>query len=85
MPLMRKANRVRELRKSKGLSGYDLAILSGVIATSVYLIERGAKKPLRYEMDKIADALGLPVDVVFPREMAFSREVVECRNMGGAE
>ena len=34
-------NRLREIRKEKGLSGVDLQVLSGVPFSRIYYIERG--------------------------------------------
>jgi len=77
MPLMHRKNRLREFRESKSLSGYDLQVLSHITASTVYLIERGIKRPAPYEKHRLADALGEPVEDVFPEDMARNQEVVK--------
>lgn len=77
MPLMIRKNRLREIRKSQGFSGYDLQILSKIPAQDIYKIERGLKKPLPYEKALVAKALGISEDEVFPEEMQRNREVQE--------
>ena len=78
MSLMIRRNRVRETRRAKGLSAYDLQLLTRIPAQTIYGIERGLRGPLQYQKDLIAHALGLQESDLFPREMARSSEVVEC-------
>lgn len=75
MALRKKTNCLRELRLQKGLSGYDLQILSNVPAQEIYRIERGLKKPMPYEKALISDALGLREEVVFPDNLKYSSEI----------
>ncbi len=77
MPLLRRVNRLREIRTNKGLSGYDLQLLSSVPAQEIYRIERGLKKPNKYEKNLIAEALGKSVEEIFPDSLQFSREILE--------
>ena len=69
MPLLKKTNRLREIRANKGLSGYDLQILSSIPACSIYLIERGLKRARPYERALLAEALGLPEGKLFPTHL----------------
>jgi transcriptional regulator with XRE-family HTH domain len=69
MPLIKKRNRLRDLRIEKGLSGYDLQILSHIPAQLIYLIERGIKNPQDYEKVLLSEALDIPVEKIFPKEM----------------
>lgn len=77
MPLLIRKNCLREVRKARGLSGYDLQLLSHVPARDIYLIERGLKRPLRHEKGLIADALGMPEEKIFPLEMLKNQKIEE--------
>ena len=79
MALSLRRNRVRELREKKGLSGYDMQILSKVPAWKVYAIERGLQRARGFEKELIAKALEASVDQVFPVELRNSKEILECR------
>lgn len=58
---------LRSLRIEKGLSVHQLAQLAGTAAATISRIENGILHP-KYELaDRIAAALGVPVEVVFPR------------------
>jgi transcriptional regulator with XRE-family HTH domain len=75
MPIIRKSNRLRELRQAQGLSGYDLQVLTKINAQRVYFIERGIVRPNRAERVRISAALKLAEEQVFPREMQLSSEI----------
>jgi len=58
---------LRSLRLEKGLSIEQLARLAGTTAATISRIENGILHP-KYELaDRIAAALGVPVEIVFPR------------------
>lgn len=75
MALRKKVNRLREIRLSRDLSGYDLQILSRIPAQEVYRIERGLKKPKRYEKALLAKALGLDENEIFPESLERNPEI----------
>lgn len=80
MPLMRIQNRLREIRRDCGLSGYDLAILAHLPPQLIYQIERGIRRVQTYEKDMIAEALGVPVEKIFPVELEKNGEILEYRS-----
>ncbi len=69
MPLMKLTNHLREIRRAKNLSGYDLQILTGTTAQVIYMIERGLRRPSFQERLRIAEALELTVDEIFPENL----------------
>ena len=62
------ARRVRELRKRQGLSLDGLAQLSGVSRSMISLIEREETSPTAAVLNKLADALGVPLVSLFAEE-----------------
>jgi len=58
-------NRVRELRKSKGLSQEELAFRSSVHRTYIGGIERGERNPSLKNIKSIADALEVSLSDLF--------------------
>ena len=76
MSLLKKKNRLRELRKAKEISGYDLQILSNIPAEVIYRIERGLKSPNRHEKALLSEALGLDEEEVFPSYLLRNPEIV---------
>jgi transcriptional regulator with XRE-family HTH domain len=58
--LVRFGNRVRELRKKKGLSQEGLALESGLDRSYVGGVERGERNISLENIDKLARALGVP-------------------------
>jgi lambda repressor-like predicted transcriptional regulator len=77
MPLRKKINCLRELRRKTGYSGYDLQILTSIPAQEIYRIERGLKMPFPYEKALIAKALNLPGEIIFPKGMQRNNEILE--------
>lgn len=77
MALRIRSNRLRELRRRSGFSGYDLQALSGVPAHIIYLIERGLQRPACYQKFAIAKSLNVPEEEVFPSNLVASKEVVD--------
>lgn len=59
--------RVREIRKSKGLSQEGMAALAGVDRSYMGHIERGEKNITLTKIYQISDALGIEVADLFPR------------------
>lgn len=73
-------NRIRELRKARGLSGYDLAKLVGTTAQQISRLERGGRDGRRLTvewMTKIARALNVtPSDLISERAMLNSQDEI---------
>src|SRR5579864_3969932 len=61
----RLALRVRSLRSQKGQSLDRLAANSGVSRSMLSLIERGESSPTATVLDKVANALGVPLAALF--------------------
>jgi transcriptional regulator with XRE-family HTH domain len=59
--------RVRELRKNRGLSQEAMAALAGVDRSYMGHIERGEKNITLTKIYQISDALGIDVADLFPR------------------
>lgn len=57
--------RIRELRKSKGLSLRALAELSGLSPNAISLIERGENSPTVSSLRQLANALEVPIAAFF--------------------
>lgn len=57
--------RVRELRKKKGLSQENLALISGLDRTYIGGVERGERNISLVNIHVIASALGVPVRELF--------------------
>lgn len=53
------ANNVKKLRAAKGISQEELAERAGVHRTYVGMLERGEKNVTIYNIERIADALGV--------------------------
>ena len=60
-------NLVRAIRQWRGLSGRYLARLAGITPSMVSQIERSGKTGSTRTLKAIADALCVPVDLVFPQ------------------
>lgn len=76
MPLSKRVNRLREIRTNRGLSGYDLQLLSSIPAQEIYRIERGLKRPRQYEKSILAEALNKNVEEIFPDSLQFNNEIL---------
>ncbi len=60
--------RIRELRKERGLTQRALAERVGVSQQNVSQIEKGDRQPQAEELPRFARALGVPVSSLFPSE-----------------
>jgi putative transcriptional regulator len=58
-------NRIREVRKQRGLRQVDLAKIVGVFQSEISEIECGRKKPSIYLAKRIAKALRVSLDDLF--------------------
>ena len=63
--LIKFGNRVKELRKEKGLSQEELAHLAGLHRTYVGMIERAEKNITLNNIEKIANALDVNIYELF--------------------
>ncbi len=61
-------NRVEQLRRERGLSRHQLADAVGVHYQTIGYIERGEYSPSLRVALRVAEALDLPVEVVFSNE-----------------
>ncbi|MCK1228263.1 XRE family transcriptional regulator [Streptococcus uberis] len=59
-------SKIRELRKSKGLTQKELAEKIGLGDTTIANYEKGFRTPKRNKIFKIAEVLGYPIDDFFP-------------------
>jgi transcriptional regulator with XRE-family HTH domain len=75
MPLRRKVNRLREVRKAKGFSAYDLQLLSHVPAQIIYCIERGLQRARPSEKRMLAEALQVSEKDLFPAHLERNQEI----------
>jgi transcriptional regulator with XRE-family HTH domain len=66
-------DRVRELRRRKGISQEALADLAGLHRTYLGGIERGERNPDLVNIGRIADALGVPLAELFAFNEAKSK------------
>lgn len=76
MALRINRNRLREIRREKGLSAVDINVLTGIPFSRLYYFERGTKTPTTGEKAVIAKALGCTVDKAFPKELEHSQEII---------
>jgi len=60
--------RVRKQRNALGLSQEKLVEKAGVHRTYIGMIERGEKNITLSNIDKIANALGVPIDIFFKKD-----------------
>jgi len=58
-------NRIREIRRQRGLRQVDLAKMVGVFQSEISEIECGKRKPSVYLAKRIAEALGVSLDDLF--------------------
>lgn len=64
--LQKFGRRVREVRKSKGLSQEELGFQAGIHRTYVGAVERGEQNISLKNIEKLAKALGVKVGELFP-------------------
>jgi transcriptional regulator with XRE-family HTH domain len=76
MALRVNRNRLREIRREKGLSAVDINVLTGIPFSRLYYFERGTKTPTTCEKTSIAKALGCSLEKLFPEELEHSQEIV---------
>jgi len=62
--LKRFSDKVKRLRKSKGWTQEELAVRTGLHRTYIGSIERGERNVSLINVEKIADALGAPVETL---------------------
>ena len=62
--LKRFSDKVRRLRKSKGWTQEELAVRTGLHRTYIGSIERRERNVSLINVEKIADALGVPVETL---------------------
>ncbi len=75
MALRINKNRLREIRREKGLSAVDINVLTGIPFSRLYYFERGTKTPTTGEKATIAIALGCGVEMAFPKELERNQEI----------
>ena len=61
-------NKLREIRKKKGLSALDIANKIGVTPASYYRYEKGEQTLSAEILAKLADAMGVTADQILGRE-----------------
>jgi transcriptional regulator with XRE-family HTH domain len=76
MALLRKRNRLREVRKAKGLSALDLQLMTPINHQRIYLIERGIVKPTHAQKVILSEALGVPLEQLFPADMSRNQDII---------
>ncbi len=59
-------NNIREARKKQGLSQDELAAKCGFYRTYINLVETAKRSPSGYSIYRIAKALGVQVDELYP-------------------
>lgn len=75
MALRINRNRVREIRKVKGLSAVDLNILTGIPFSRIHYMERGTCTPTEDQKKAIAVALECSVEELFPKDLERNHKV----------
>ena len=76
MALFKKRNRLREVRKAKNFSALDLQLMTFINHQRIYLIERGIAKPTHAQKVILAEALGVPLEQLFPANMSSNQEII---------
>ena len=76
-------NRLREVRKQQGLSQFELARICGIETANLSKVENGILRPYPGWRQRIAQALGVSEDEIFPAEVKKEEEVflVEVKKM----
>ena len=65
---MRITARLAEVRKDKGISQERLSELSGVSRVTIARFETGRQSPTLETLDRMAQALGVPIDAIADRK-----------------
>ena len=73
------AERVREIRRKKGLTIKDVATRSGLAISTVSKIERNLMAPTYDRFSRLADGLGVDVSELF---MAKGEQFLSCPHRG---
>jgi transcriptional regulator with XRE-family HTH domain len=79
MALMKVRNRLREIRRSKGLSAVDLEVLTGIDYQRIYQTERGIVKPSFSEKATLSEALGSSIKEIFPAHLEGGSEIFDTK------
>ena len=64
--ILETANKIKEVRESKGLTQAEVAKLAGLDSNSYAKIERGESKPYGVSLVKICKALGIKTSDILP-------------------
>ena len=70
-------NRIRDLRKSNGISQEELAFMASLNASHLSKIERGEKSPTLESLEKIVNALDISFPELFENTMSEKKVVIE--------
>lgn len=60
--------RIREIRKEKGLTTYELAQKAGITRVALWRIENNQSDAKASTLQSIADVLGVGIEALFLRE-----------------
>src|SRR5215212_9659002 len=66
--------RIRQLRKERGLSQAKLAVMADMDPATLNRLERGSGNPNLKTLERVADALGVEVADFFPKAQSSSPE-----------
>jgi DNA-binding XRE family transcriptional regulator len=69
-PYLTVQNRLRALREARGLAQYGLAVLAHTSPTTILAIERYGHQPGYTVRERIAQALGVDVHDIWPKQEA---------------
>lgn len=58
-------NELKEIRESRGLSQFQLSILSGVNQSNISRIERGVESPTLATLERLARAMDMKLVIEF--------------------
>jgi transcriptional regulator with XRE-family HTH domain len=75
--------RIRQLRKERGLSQAKLAVMSDMDPATLNRLERGTGNPNLKTLERVADALGVEVADFFPKARSSSLEPSLFYGLGG--
>jgi len=77
--------RIRELRRVRGVSQAKLAVIAGMDPATLNRIEQGKANPNLRTLEKLADALGVGVADFFPKAQAQLRLDLAGEQLGSVE